>query len=88
MRFHCTQSQAHSTVARTPDSAVVSYWGKYVHKVLINGLGGLSLHRKSVVRLTDRLDMSLGVYPGRKTTTQQQEQPMHTAFHYHPPSIR
>ena len=26
---------------------------KYVHKVLVNRLGGLSLPRKSVVRLTD-----------------------------------
>ena len=31
--------------------AVVSYWQKYVHLVLINLLGGLSLPRKSVVRL-------------------------------------
>ena len=35
--------------------AVVSYWRKYVHEVLVNRLGGLSLPRKSVVRLTDRL---------------------------------
>ena len=32
-------------------------------------LGGLSLPRKSVVRLTDRPDMILDVYHGRKTTT-------------------
>ena len=51
--------------------AVVSYWRKYVHEVLVKGLGGLSLPRKSVVRLTDRLDMTLGVYRGRKTTKQQ-----------------
>ena len=31
-------------------------------------LGGLSLPRKSVVRLTDRPDMTLDVYRGRKTT--------------------
>ena len=30
--------------------AVVSYWRKYVHEVLVNRLGGLSLPRKSVVR--------------------------------------
>ena len=30
--------------------------------------------RKSVVRLTDRPDMTLDVYRGRKTTTQQQQQ--------------
>ena len=50
--------------------AVVSYWRKYVHKVLVNRLGGLSLPRKSVVRLTDRPDMTLDVYRGRKTTIQ------------------
>ena len=49
--------------------AVVSYWRKYVHEVLVNRLGGLSLPRKSVVRLTDRPDMTLDVYRGRKTTT-------------------
>ena len=45
---------------------------KYVHEVLVNRLGGLSLPRKSVVRLTDCPDMTLDVYRGRKTTTQQQ----------------
>ena len=53
--------------------AVVSYWRKYVHEVLVNRLGGLSLPRKSVVRLTDRPDMTLDVYRGRKTTMQEQE---------------
>ena len=53
--------------------AVVSYWRKYVHEVLVNRLGGLSLPRKSVVRLTDRPDITLGVYRGRKTTIQQQQ---------------
>ena len=43
-----------------------------MHKVLVNLLGGLSLSRKSVVRLTDRPDMTLDVYRGRKITTQQQ----------------
>ena len=52
--------------------AVVSYWRKYVHAILDNRLGGLSLPRKSVVRLTDCPDMTLDVYPGRKTTIQQQ----------------
>ena len=47
-----------------------SYWRKYVHEVLVNRLGGLSLPRKSVVRLTDRPDMTLDVYRGRKTTNQ------------------
>ena len=34
---------------------------------------GLNLSRKSVVRLTNRPDMTLDVYRGRKTTTQQQQ---------------
>ena len=61
----------HNLVSPSPDSreAVVSYWRKYVHKVLVNRIGGLSLPRKSVVRLTDRPDMTLDVYHGHKTTT-------------------
>ena len=43
-----------------------------MHKVLVNRLGGLSLPKKSVVRLTDRPDMTLHFNRGRKTTTQQQ----------------
>ena len=43
-----------------------------MHEVLVNRLGGLSLPRKSVVRLTDRPDMTLDVYRGRKTTIQPQ----------------
>ena len=39
-----------------------------MHEVLVNRLEGLSLPRKSVVRLTDRPDMTLDVYCGRKTT--------------------
>ena len=45
-----------------------------MHEVLVNRLGGLSLPRKSVVRLTDRPDMTLDVYRGRKTTMQQHNQ--------------
>ena len=45
-----------------------------MHEVLVNRLGGLSLPRKSVVRLTDRPDMTLDVYRRRKTTIQQQQQ--------------
>ena len=45
-----------------------------MHEVLVTRLGGLSLPRKSVVRLTDRPDMTLDVYHGRKTTMQQQQQ--------------
>ena len=46
-----------------------------MHEVLVNRLGGLSLPRKSVVRLTDRPDMTLDFYRGRKTTIQQQHRP-------------
>ena len=49
----------------TGESMCTKYW--------INHLGGLSLPRKSVVRLTDRPDMALDVYRGRKTTIQQQQ---------------
>ena len=48
--------------------AVVSYWQKCVHKVLVNHLWGLSLPRKSVVKSTDLPDMTLAVYRGCKTT--------------------
>ena len=44
-----------------------------MHEVLVNHLGGLSLPRKGVVRLTDHPDMTLDVYRGRKTTIQQQQ---------------
>ena len=50
-----------------------------LHEVLVNRLGGLSLPRKSVVRLTDR-PMTLDVYRGRKTTLQQQQQPLRGEF--------
>ena len=53
--------------------AVVSYWRKYVHEVLVNRLGGLSLPRKSVVRLTDRPDMTLDVYRGHGDPTDMRE---------------
>ena len=55
-----------------PGLATYFHWQKYVHEVLVIRLGGLSLHSKSVVRLTDRPDMTLDVYRGRKTTLQQQ----------------
>ena len=48
-----------------------------MHEVLVNRLGGLSLPRKSVVRLTDRPDMTVDVYRGRKTTNQQQSTTKH-----------
>ena len=43
-----------------------------MHEVLVNRLEVRSLARKSAVRLTDRPDMTLDVYRGRKTTIQQQ----------------
>ena len=36
-----------------------------MHEALVNRLGGLSLPRKSVVRLNDRPDMTLDVYRER-----------------------
>ena len=43
-----------------------------MHEILVNRLGGLSLPRKSVVRLTGRPDMTIDVYCGPKATKQQQ----------------
>ena len=63
--------------------AFVSYWRKYVHEVLVNRLGGLSLPRKSVVRLTDRPDMTIDVYRGRKTTIQPQQSFEHASLTVH-----
>ena len=40
-----------------------------MHEVLAERFGDLSLPRKSVVRVTDRPDMTVDVYHGRKTTT-------------------
>ena len=65
----------HTLVSPSADSrgAVVIYWRKFVHEVLVNCLGGLSLPKKSLVWLTGR---PVDVYCGRKTTIQQQQQPM------------
>ena len=49
----------HSLPTADSSTAVVSYWRKDVHLVLDSCLG--SLHRNSVVRLTDRLDMTIVV---------------------------
>ena len=51
-----------------------------MHEVLVNRLGGLSLPRKSVVRLTDPPDMTLDVYRGRETIIQQQQKIGHNDF--------
>ena len=64
----CTKYWPHTFVSPFADSrgVVVSYWIKYVHKVLANSC----LPRKSVVRLADHPNMTLDVYHGHKTTTQ------------------
>ena len=49
-------------------------------RLLVNRLGGLSLPRKSVVRFTDRPDMTLDVYRGHKTTNQQNQQQRSDCF--------
>ena len=71
--------RSHTFVSPSDDSrgAVVSYWRRYVHEVLVNRLGGLSLPWKSVVKLANRPDMIIDVYCGRKTTTTQQQQQQH-----------
>ena len=43
-----------------------------MHEIRVDRLGGLSLRRKSVLRLTERPDMTPAVYCGRKTTKQEQ----------------
>ena len=72
----------HTFVSPSADSrrAVVSYWRKCVHEVLGKRLEGISLPRKSVVRLTDPPDMAIDVYCGRQTTTQLQQlyRPIHS----------
>ena len=50
--------------------AVISSWQKYVHLVLV----GFDLPRNTVVRLTDRPDMTKAIYLGRKAIVQQQQQ--------------
>ena len=56
-----------------PGSIPSQAWRKYAHVVLVNCFGGLNLPGKSVVRLTDRLDITIAVYHGRKITKQQQK---------------
>ena len=58
-----------------------------MHEVLVNRLGGLSLPRKSVVRLTDRPDMTLDVYRGRKTTKQQKATTLTYSVYKNSPSF-
>ena len=54
---------------------------------MVNRLGGLRLPRKSVVRLTDRPDMTLDVYRGRKTTMQKQSIDLDKVAHNEPPHL-
>ena len=60
-----------------------------MHEVLVNHLGGLSLTRKSVVRLTDCPDMTIDVYHGRKTTIQPTNQMLYdnTGIHSLPTKL-
>ena len=55
----------HSLPSADSRREVVSYLRKKVHRVLVNRLIGLSLPRKSVVRLTDRPNMTFAVDRGR-----------------------
>ena len=55
----------HSLPSAVSRRAAVSYWRKNGHQVLVNRLVGLSLPRKSVVRLTDHSDMIIAVDRGR-----------------------
>ena len=69
----------HTFVSPSANSrrAVISYWRKYLHEILVKRLGGLSLPRKSVVGLTDCPDLTIAVYCERKITIQQlQQQPV------------
>ena len=64
--------EPHTLVFPSTDSrrAVVSYWQKYVHEILVK-LRRAKPVRESVVKLTDHPDMTIAVYCGHKTTTQQ-----------------
>ena len=74
----------HTFVSPSADSrgAVVSYWRRYVHEVQVKRLGGLSLPRKSVVRLTDRSDMTLDVYKKKKNTLDVKQQHNNNNNHF------
>ena len=58
-----------------------------MHEVLVNPLGGLSLPRKRVVRVTDRPDMTIDVYRGRKTQQQQKKLGILDEVHVRPMSV-
>ena len=73
----------HTFVSPSANSrrAVVSYWRKYMHEVVVPLKR--CLPRKSVVRLTDRPDMTIVIYHGFKTTTQQQRTCKHAQIRTH-----
>ena len=60
---------SHSIPYTDSRRAVVSYWWKYMHLVLVNCLGGLNLPRKSVSRLTDSSPVCLGCPATLKPTS-------------------
>ena len=53
-----------------------------MHEVQVKRLGGLSLPRKSVVRLTDRSDMTLDVYKKKKNTLDVKQQHNNNNNHF------
>ena len=65
----CVENGFHPMHGWVSRKLPVSYWRKNVHGMLVNRLSGLSLHKKSVVRLTGRSDVIIDVYRGRKITT-------------------
>ena len=52
--YHKNNLYGHSSPSADSRRAVVSFWRKYAHQVLVNRLERLSLPRNSVVRLNDR----------------------------------
>ena len=44
-----------------------------MQEVLVNRLGGLSLPRKNVVRLTDHPELTIAIYHGHKVTKLQRQ---------------
>ena len=74
--FDTGSATYHTFVSHAADArrTFVSYWQKYLHLVRANCLGGLSLLRNSVVRLTDCPDMTIAVYSEHKTTSEASDQ--------------
>ena len=60
-----------SCISASADSrrTVVIHWQKYVVLVLITRLGSLSLPRNSIVRLTGLTGITIAVYRGQQTTS-------------------